>query len=91
MKKSIRITISGSIQPVFFNRFIKENADKLQVKGFVRNAGDGKAEIFLEGNSDSVDALIPICKKGPQHALIRNTEEKEERYQGFTEFKVMNF
>ena len=91
MKKSVRITVNGSIQPVFFNRFIKENADKLGLKGFVRNAGDGKAEVFIEGNTESVDAMIPICKKGPQHALIRNIEEKEERYQGFKDFKIMNF
>ena len=91
MKRSMRITVSGSIQPVFFNRFIKENADKLGIKGFVRNAGDGKVEVFIEGNTDEVNAMIPICKKGPQHALIRNIEEKEERYQGFTEFKIMNF
>ena len=91
MKRSIRIKVGGSIQPVFFNRFIKENADKLGVRGFVRNSGDGKAEVFLEGNSDAVLEMIPICKKGPQHALIRNIEEKEEKYQGFTEFKIMNF
>ncbi len=91
MKKSIRLTINGSIQPVFFNRFIKENADKLGLKGYVRNAGDGKAEIFLEGNSDSVDTMVPICKKGPQHSMIRNIQEKEEKFQDFKEFKVMNF
>lgn len=91
MKKSLRITVSGSIQPVFFNRFIKENADNLGLKGFVRNSGDGKAEVFIEGNHDAVEAMIPICKKGPQHALIRNIQQKEERYQGFTEFKIMNF
>jgi len=91
MKKSMRITVNGSIQPVFFNRFIKENADNLGIKGFVRNAGEGKAEVFIEGNPDAVDAMIPICKKGPQHALIRNIEEKEEKYQGFRDFKIMNF
>ena len=91
MKKSVRITVNGSIQPVFFNKFIKENADKIGVKGFVRNTGNGKAEIFLEGNYDLVDEMIPICKRGPQHALIRNVEEKEEKFQGFREFKIMNF
>ena len=87
----MRITINGSIQPVFFNRFIKENADKLGLKGFIRNAGDGKAEVFIEGNPESVEAMIPICKKGPQHAMIRTTEEKEEKFQGFRDFKIMNF
>ncbi len=91
MKKSIRVTVNGAIQPVFFNRFIKENADKLGLKGFVRNAGEGRAEVFIEGNPDAVDTMIPICKKGPQHALIRNSEEKTEKFQGFKEFKIMTF
>jgi len=91
MKKSIRIKIQGAIQPVFFNRFIKENADKLGIKGFVRNTDDGRVEVFIEGNTDEVTSMILACKTGPQHALIRNTEEKEERYQGFKDFKIMNF
>ena len=91
MKKSIRLTIQGSIQPVFFNRFIKESAEKFGIKGFVRNMQDGKVEIFAEGNIDDVKSMIIACKAGPQHAMIRNTEEKEEKFQGFKDFKVMDF
>ncbi|PJC45124.1 acylphosphatase, partial [Candidatus Pacearchaeota archaeon CG_4_9_14_0_2_um_filter_39_13] len=36
MKKSRRFFITGSVQPVLFNAYIKENADKLGVRGFVR-------------------------------------------------------
>jgi len=91
MKKSIRLFVSGAIQPVFFNRFVKENADKLGVNGFVRRLEDGTMEIFLEGNMSSVDQMIPICKRGPQHSLIRRIEEQEEKFQDFTDFKVLNF
>lgn len=91
MKKSIRIIIRGAIQPVFFNRFIKENAEKLGVRGFVRNQGDGKVEVFIEGNMNEVNEMILACKTGPQHSMIRNIEEKEERFQGFRDFRVMDF
>ncbi|MEK6792511.1 MAG: acylphosphatase [Nanoarchaeota archaeon] len=91
MKKSVRVIIQGAIQPVFFNRFVKENADKLGVRGFVRNTGDGRVEVFIEGNMNEVNSMIEVCKKGPQHALIRNTEEREERFQGFRDFRVMDF
>ena len=91
MKKSIRVIIQGAIQPVFFNRFVKENADKFGVKGFVRNTGDGKVEVFIEGNIDDVKSMVVACKTGPQHALIRNTEEREEKFQGFRDFRVMDF
>ncbi|MAG38373.1 acylphosphatase [Candidatus Pacearchaeota archaeon] len=90
MKKSIRLYLSGSVQGVFFRQFIKENADKRRVKGYVRNlSDDGRVEIFLEGNSEDVDSLIAICKRGPQHAQIRNVEEKEEKFQDFKEFKIL--
>jgi len=91
MKKSVRLTIQGSIQPVFFNRFVKENADRLSVKGFVRNKEDGIVEIFIEGAIDRINEMILACKTGPQHAMIRNVNEKEEKYQGFKDFRIMNF
>ena len=91
MKKSVRIFVTGSLQPVFFNKFIKENADKLGARGFVRTLEDGRMEVFIEGDLDAVNQMIPICKRGPQHSVIRKIEEKDERFQDFKEFKVLNF
>jgi len=90
MKKSIRIYITGTVQGVFFRGFIKENAEKLNVKGFVRNLEDGRVEVFLEGNPDEVNKMIELCKKGPPHSQIRNVEEKEEKFQDFKTFKVLH-
>ncbi len=91
MKKSVRLTIQGSIQKVFFNRFIKESADNLGIKGFIRNKEDGLVEIFIEGSTNEVNNMILACKTGPQHTMIRSVVEKEEKHQGFKEFKVMDF
>jgi len=91
MKKAIRLYITGSLQSLFYRTFIKENADKLNVRGFLRNREDGRVEIFLEGNSENVDAMSLICKRGPKHAIIRSVEEKPERFQDFTEFKIIRF
>jgi acylphosphatase len=89
MKKSIRLFISGSVQGVFFRKFVKENADKAEVRGFVRNLEDGRLEVFLEGDSEKVDAMIAVCKRGPAHSNMRRIEEKEEKFQDFKEFKIM--
>ncbi len=89
MKKSIRLTISGSVQGVFFRQFIKQNADKKSVKGYVRNLEDGRVEVFLEGDSEDVDFLIALCKRGQQHSQIRSVEEKPENFQDFKEFKIL--
>lgn len=90
MKKSVRLYINGIVQGVFFRNFVKENAEKCNVKGFIRNLEDGRIEIFLEGNIEDVDKMIEICKTGPKHSQIKNVEEKEERFQDFKTFKVLH-
>ncbi len=90
MKKSVRIYISGTVQGVFFRGFIKENAEKLNLRGFVRNLEDKRVEVFLEGNIDDVKKMIEICKKGPRHSEIKNTEIKEERFQDLKGFKILH-
>ena len=90
MKKSVRIYINGTVQGVFFRAFIKENAEKLGVKGFTRNLDDGRVEVFIEGNIDEVNKMIELCKKGPKHSQIRNVEIKPEKFQSFRDFKVLH-
>jgi len=90
MKKSVRLYITGTVQGVFFRGFVKQNAEKFNVKGFVRNLEDKRVEIFLEGDSNNVNKLIELCKQGPKHSQIRRVEEKSERFQGFKIFKVLH-
>jgi len=90
MKKSIRLYIDGTVQGIFYRAFIKENAERYNVKGFVRNLEDGRVEVFLEGDVDNVKKMIELCKKGPKHSMVRNIEEKDERFQDFKTFKVLH-
>ncbi len=90
MKKSIRVYITGNIQGIYFRSFIKENAEKYNVKGFVRNLEDGRVEVFLEGNSDDVNKMIEICKVGPKNAQVRDVQTKQEKFQDFKSFKVLH-
>ena len=90
MKKSVRLYIEGTVQGVLFRSFIKENADKNNIHGFIRNLEDGRIEIFIEGDNERVDKMVEICKKGPKHAQIRNSVLKEEKFQGFKDFKILH-
>jgi len=90
MKKSVRLYINGTVQGVFFRMFVKENAERYDVKGFVRNLEDGRVEVFLEGDANNVNKMIEICKKGPKHAKIKNVEIKEERFQDLKNFKMLH-
>ena len=90
MKKSVRVYVDGTVQGVFYRGFIKENAERYDVKGFVRNLEDGRVEVFLEGDVEEVAKMVELCKQGPKHSMIRNVEVKEEKFQGFKTFKVLH-
>ena len=90
MKKSVRLYINGIVQGVFFRMFVKENAERHNVKGFVRNLEDGRIEVFLEGDADNVNKMIGLCEKGPKHSKIEKVEIKSERFQDLKNFKMLH-
>jgi acylphosphatase len=90
MKKSVRVYIEGTVQGIFFRAFAKENAERLNIKGFVRNLEDGRIELFLEGAKEDVDKMIELCKTGPKHSEIKKVEVKEEKFQDFKTFKILH-
>ena len=89
MKKSVRLYIKGTVQSVFYRNFVKENAERHNVKGFVRNLEDSRVEVFLEGNAEDVNKLIELCKQGPKHSMIRDVEIKPEKFQDLNNFKIL--
>ena len=90
MKKAVRIYIQGTVQGVFFRAFVKEHAERNNVKGFIRNLEDGRIEVFLEGDPLNVNKMIELCKKGPKHSQIRKVDLKPEKFQEFKSFKVLH-
>lgn len=91
MKIAKRLFLTGSIQSLYFRTFVKQNADLYSIKGFVRKREDERIEIFMEGEREKVEAFLELCKKGPQHAIIRNTDVQDEKLQFFNEFKILEF
>jgi acylphosphatase len=75
--------ISGKVQGVFFRKNVKEQADKLGLKGWVRNVED-KVEVVAQG--EKVADLMDYCLKGPEAAKVTNldyTDEECEEFDGF--------
>ncbi len=88
--KTIKIYITGIVQGVFFRGFIKEEADKLNVRGFVRNLEDGRVEIIAEGKDENVIEMLKKCKQGPAQAEVKGVEYEEIKHQGLEGFKIMS-
>tara|TARA_B100000315_G_C14126058_1_gene384765 strand:+ start:124 stop:399 length:276 start_codon:yes stop_codon:yes gene_type:complete len=91
MKKSLRLFITGSMQSLFYKQFIKTNAEERDVRGFLRIREDRRVEVFLEGESTQVNAMVAICKRGPKYTQIRKVEEQQEKFQDFKDFRILEF
>ncbi len=92
VKKAVRLIVQGTVQGIFFRRFVKEHADDLKLRGFVRNLEDGTVEILSEGEGEQIERLIGFVQKGPEHAQIRNVKIEERKWSGeFKEFKILRF
>lgn len=91
MKQRIHVWIYGLVKGISFRSNIKQQADKLGVKGFVRNT-DKNVEAIFEGDKEKVAEILEFCKKGPSYARVDKIETKEETYNSdFKEFKIFNF
>ena len=92
MKKAIKVTIKGTVQGVFFRMFVKEKADELNLRGFVRNLPEGDVEALFEGNQEDIEKILQIIKQGPKHAYIKKVNTEEKTFSGdYKDFRILNF
>jgi acylphosphatase len=70
--KRVHLYINGKVQGVYFRQGMKETAEKNNVKGWVKNLPDKRVEAVLEGEEDSVDAVIDWSRFGPPGAVVEN-------------------
>ncbi len=88
-KKRVHVYISGRVQGVWFRAYTKEEADRLGVKGWVRNLPDGRVEAVFEGEADQVDEMVRWCHVGSPQAKVTQVEVIEEPYRGeFDRFEI---
>tara|TARA_Y100000034_G_C6729785_1_gene323253 strand:+ start:157 stop:426 length:270 start_codon:yes stop_codon:yes gene_type:complete len=86
--KRIHVTIKGKVVGVFFRKFIKENAKKLNLNGWVKN-NKNHVEAVFEGNSKDINKMLVLCNKGPETAEIKNLNFKQETIKGEKSFKIL--
>lgn len=67
-----RFVISGRVQGVGFRYFTYEQARREGVSGVVRNLPDGRVEVEVEGDSESVERVERAIRRGPPGARVRD-------------------
>jgi acylphosphatase len=82
------VFISGYVQGVSFRYFIKSNAQKLGLTGWVRNTEDGGIEAVFSGDKKRIEEMITLCKQGPFLADVKQVGFEWEEAEEFTEFTI---
>jgi acylphosphatase len=70
----VHLVVSGRVQGVAFRAYTVDEADRLGVRGWVRNLPDGRVEVEAEGERKAVEALVQWCRRGPPAARVDGAE-----------------
>ena len=62
--------ISGRVQGVGFRWFVREEARRLGLAGWVRNLPTGEVELVAEGSPSAIEAFARTIGKGPPGARV---------------------
>jgi acylphosphatase len=86
MEKITRhLRIYGLVQGVFFRDSLRQQAELVEVSGWVRNRRDGSVEAMLQGNESAVEAMIAWCRIGNGRSRVERVEieEGQGEFSGF--------
>ena len=86
-EQTFSVLISGKVQGVFFRSALKNLADNLGVRGWVRNLSDGRVEAVIQGSPSAVKRIIEWCRVGPSSAVVQDvcaiSIEEKNAYRNF--------
>lgn len=77
MTRRVNILVSGKVQGVCFRAATQKQAEKLAVKGWVRNLATGDVEILAVGEQSAIAQLIRWCHQGPTFARVAEVQVTE--------------
>lgn len=72
--RTIRLLISGRVQGVGFREALQREAERLSLRGWVRNRRSGEVEALVQGPAQAVAALQDWAHRGPPAARVLRVE-----------------
>lgn len=73
-----RIFASGRVQGVSYRAFASDEAQRLGLRGWVRNRRNGDVEALVEGDEEAIARFIEWCKRGSPSARVASVEAKDD-------------
>lgn len=74
----IRVRVAGRVQGVGFRWFVREEARRLGLSGWVMNLPTGEVEVAAGGETTSVNRLRTALAVGPAGAAVSGVVDVED-------------
>ncbi len=85
----LRAEVYGRVQGVGFRYFVRSHAQRLGVRGWVRNRRDGAVELEAEGPREALERLLALIRQGPPAARVERVDVSWGPYVGqYQRFEV---
>lgn len=78
----------GKVQGVWYRATAKEQAEKLDIKGWARNMPDGRVEVFACGKAEHLESFFAWMREGPPLAKVSHVTREDEAWQQLDSFKT---
>jgi acylphosphatase len=83
------VLIIGFVKGVGFRQFIKRNAIRLGITGWVKNTQGNRVEAMFTGQKEKLEEMIKLCRKGPFLADVKRVDVEWEQSAGnFETFEI---
>lgn len=70
--------------------YLKEQAQRLGLKGFIRNEPDSTVYIEVEGNDPEINRFLDMCRAGNGSAQIHHVRTQSDSLKSFSTFSISN-
>lgn len=72
--KTLAWRVVGRVQGVGFRYWTRQHAQRLDLRGMVRNVADGSVIVAAKGPAHSLETLHELLQNGPPGAVVHSVE-----------------
>jgi acylphosphatase len=75
VNRRLEAVVRGDVQGVGFRWFVRRQAARLSIVGWVSNEPNGTVRVVAEGSTAALARLLGHLRSGPPGAIVRRVDE----------------